>query len=273
MAKKMSKILMTVVLVLVLLIAAISLGIKFYGGSMVKKGIETVGPKVLQVPVRVDSVNLWTLLGKLEMKNLEIDNPEEYEHEQFLKMGFAHIKLNVGSLFSDTVEIEKMQFDGIEVVMEQKGLTNNLQQILNNLPKTEEKPAEEKPKDAAPSKSLVIKDLYLNDVSVKIKLLPVPGKADTLTLDLAPIHMTDIGKDKKVDSGELIAKILKAIAAGIAEQGKDILPTEMIGPLTDSLKETGKQIMETGQEAIKEGTDLGKGVGDAVKGLFKKKEE
>jgi hypothetical protein len=166
-----------------------------------------------------------------------------------------------------------MQFDGIEVVMEQKGLTNNLQQILNNLPKTEEKPAEEKPKDAAPSKSLVIKDLYLNDVSVKIKLLPVPGKADTLTLDLAPIHMTDIGKDKKVDSGELIAKILKAIAAGIAEQGKDILPTEMIGPLTDSLKETGKQIMETGQEAIKEGTDLGKGVGDAVKGLFKKKEE
>jgi len=87
---------------------------------------------------------------------------------------------------------------------------------------------------------------------LKIKLLPVavPGKADTLTLKLTPIHMTDIGKDKKVDTGELIAQILKAIAAGIAEQGKDILPTEMIGPLTDSLKETGKQIMETGQDAI-----------------------
>lgn len=268
MAKKGKKFLMTVIVVIVLLIVVISLAIKLYGGHLVKTGIETVGPKVLQVPVRVDSVNLWTLLGKLEMKNLEIDNPEGYEHEQFLKMGFAHIKLNVGSLFSDTVEIDKMQFDAIELVMEQKGLTNNLQEILNNLPKTEEKP-----KDSSPGKGLVIKDLLVNEVSVKIKLLPVPGKADTLTLKLAPIHMTDVGKDNKVDTGELISKVLKAIAGGIAEQGKDILPTEMIGPLADTLKDTGKQILESGQEVLKQGTDVGKDVGDAVKGLFKKKEE
>lgn len=268
MAKKTSKIWMTVAVVLILLIAVISLGIKFYGGSMVKTGIETIGPKVLQVPVRVESVNLWTLAGKLEMKNLEVDNPEGYEHAQLLKMGFAHIKLNVKSLLTDTVEMEKMEFDGIELVMEQKGLTNNLQQILNSLPKTEEKP-----KDSASGKNLVIKDLYVSNVAVKIKLLPVPGKADTLTLKLTPIHMTDIGKDKKVDTGELMAKVLKAIAGGIAEQGKDILPTEMIGPLAGSIHEAGKQILETGQDVIKQGADVGKGVGDAVKGLFKKKEE
>ncbi len=268
MAKKMKKTLVTVVLVLVVLLLLISLSVKMFGAGAVKTAIETIGSKVLQVDVRVRSVSLWTLLGKLEMNNLEIDNPEGYQHEKFLTLDFAHLKLNVKSLLSDTVEIEKMQFDNIELVMEQKGLTNNLQEILNNLPKSEEKPA-----DTKPGKNLVIRDLLINGVTVKVKLLPVPGKVDTLTLKLAPIQMNDIGTDQKVDTAQLMGRILRAIAEGIAQQGKDILPTEMIGPLTDTLKETGRQILDTGQDVIKQGVDVGEGVKDAVQGLFRKKED
>lgn len=268
----MKKTLTTIVLVLVIVILLISLAIKVAGGRAVKAGIEKAGSKVLQVDVRVQDVALWTLLGKLELKNLKIDNPEGYEHDQLLSMGFGHIDLKVGSLLSDTVEIEKMQFDNIVLDLEQKGLSSNLHEILKNLPKAEEKP-EEAPAEKQAGKNLVIKDLLVNGVTVNVQLLPVPGKADTLTFNLNEIHMTDVGKDKKVDTAILMRKVLTAIAAGVAEKGKDILPTEMIGPLTDTLKETGQQFLETGKGIIKQGTDAGEGVKDAVEGLFRKKEE
>ena len=125
----------------------------------------------------------------------------------------------------------------------------------------------------AGEEAFIPKELIINEVTVKAKLLPIPGKADTVTLKIAPITMTDVGKKDKVNTAALISKVLTAIAKGIAEQGKDILPTEMIGPLGDTLKEAGQQLLEGGKGVLKEGTDLGKDIGGVIQGLFKKKED
>ena len=84
-----------------------------------------------------------------------------------------------------------------------------------------------------------------------------------------PIRLENLGTKEKLDAADLTAKILKAISKGIAEQGADILPTDMIGSIGDEL---GKQ----GGALLKGTQDLGKGAADAVKGigdLFKKKEK
>ena len=268
---KAKKIVTSSVVILIALILVVSLAIHFFGNSAVKAGIEAVGSKTLGVGVNVNRVDLSILGGRLNMKNFEISNPEGYQSQHFMKMGAADVKLKVSSLLSQTVEIDKMQFDNIVLTLEQKGLTNNLQQILNNLPKSEEKPAEKTPPKEG-GKNLHIKDLLINGATVNVNLL-VPGKADTLSFDLAPIHMTDIGSDSKVDLAKLIGNVLIAMAEGVAEKGKDILPTEMIGPLTDTLRQTGTQILEQGKDVLKEGSDLGQGIGEAVHGLLKKKEE
>jgi hypothetical protein len=272
MAVKKKNVLWTILLVLIGLLAVLSLSVKLFGGKAVKTAIQTAGSAVLKVPVKVQSVSLAPWQGKLEMKDLQISNPEGYEHSHLLTMGSGLIHLNTGSLFSDTVQIEQIHLAKVEVVIEQKGLTNNLQQILKNLPKVESEKGS-KPAETTPSKSLLIKDLLLEEVSVKVKLLPVPGKADTITLKLAPIHMTDVGKDGKINVGELTAKILTAIASGLAQQGKDLLPADLLNPLQDAVKETGRQVLEAGQTLLQEGKNLGQGVGEAVQGLFKKKEE
>ena len=272
MTTKKKNVLWIIVLVVVLLAAVLSLAIKLFGGWAVKTAIQTAGSAVLKVPVRVEAVSLSPWKGLLEMRDLQISNPEGYEHPHLLTMGFGHVQLNTGSLFSDTVEIEQLHLSKVELVIEQKGLTNNLQQILKNLPKAEPE-AEPKAAEKTEGKGLVIKDLLIEETAVKVKLIPIPGKADTITLRLAPIHMTDVGKDNKVNVGELTAKVLTAIAAGIAQQGKDLLPADMLNSLNDAVKETGRQILEAGQTLLKGGKDLGKGVGEAVQGLFKKKEE
>ena len=198
---------------------------------------------------------------------MEIGNPEGYNHPTFLKMGRAYMDLDVLSLMSDTIEMEKVQLDEMHLVIEQKGKTNNLKEILNNLPKSE--PTEPEPAEEGAGKNVRIKVLEINNIEVKAKLLPIPGQADTVTLRIKPIRMENLGTDEKIDFSGLTAKILKAISKGVAEQGADVLPTDMIGSIGDGLGKPGEALLKGTQDIGKSDTDAIGGIGD----LFKKKEK
>ena len=141
---------------------------------------------------------------------------------------------------------------------------------MPSTPKTQE------PNQPPSGKKLQIDNLEITNTTVKVKLLPVPGKADTVTLQLAPIKMTNLGSDQKLDMAALSSKILAAIAQGIAEQGAGILPDDMVNTMKSTLAKTA----ELGKEAVKTGMDLGKGaikttedLTKGLKGLLKPKEK
>jgi len=113
-----------------------------FGNKALKMGVETGGTAALKVPVSLQDANLSILGGKVELSGLNIKNPEGYQHPDFMSMGKAAVALNIKSLLSETIEIQKIQLDDIQLTLEQKGLSeNNLQAILNNLPKSD-KPAD-----------------------------------------------------------------------------------------------------------------------------------
>jgi hypothetical protein len=136
-------------------------------------------------------------------------------------------------------------------------------------------------------KKLHIDNLEITNAQVNVKLLPVPGKVDTLKLKLAPIKMTDLGGENDIDTVALVRKVLLALAGGIAQQGADILPKEMLGSLTSQLGKLGAlptAFVEKGGKVLEAGKDVGggaikgagsatKGVTDGIKGLFKPKED
>ena len=289
--QQIKKVIKFIAILLIVLILAIVILFKLFGTSAIKTGIEVAGTQTLRVPVTVGDVSLALLSGKAGIDDLVIANPAGYANETMMEIGKGRVDLAVKSLMSDTVRIENVLLENVSVTLEQKGLTNNIQQILNSLPKSEEEtPKEESAKPETSGKKLEITHLELTDINVNVKLLPIPGKADTLTLKLAPIKMENLGSDSKMDMAVLTNKILLAIVAGIAEQGAGILPDAITGPMGDTLKalgdvsgalikETGK-ILEGGGEIGKDlldGTkDIGKGVEDLGKGLgeiFKKKDE
>ncbi len=275
MKKPVKKILSVIVVVLLVLIIAVVLLINVFGDAALKAGVETGATQAMKVDVRVQDMSLGILSGKLTISDLVVDNPEGYANPTFLELGSGFVHLKPASLFSDTIEIETLQLDNIKLTIEQKGLTSNLSEILDNLPKAEPK---EKPAEEAPGKELLIKKLDIEGVKVTVKLLPVPGRADNVTLQLAPIHMENVGSGENMNTSELVSKILTAIAAGIAQKGADILPTEMIGDIGGQLTEQGQKLLEAGQDVGKGILDTGKGIGEeateALKGLnpFQKKE-
>jgi len=260
-----TKMLKWLVVVLLVLIVLVLILVNVFGDRALKIGIEKGASSALKVGVRVNDVSLKILRGKLNLNGLEVDNPQGYQHKQLLTLGNVFVAVNIKSLMSDTVEIDQIRLDNVNLTIEQKGMTNNLQEILNNLPKSDAPAA---PGDK-PGKQLKIKELQINGVAVNAKLLPIPGRADTVTLKVAPITLTNLGGDEKLDVAQLTAVVLKAIAKGVMEQGKDLLPTDM-------LKDMGSSILGAGQETLKQATEAGKGIiegaGEAIKGLFQKKE-
>ncbi len=270
---KAKKIIITIVIVVAVIIVVAVVGFILFGTTLIKAGVEKAASSTLEVPVTIGNVDLSILGGKVGIQGLVVNNPEGYQHKTLLELGEAQVQVDIGSLMSDTVKIKLIKLDGTKVTIEQKGLTNNLKEILDRLPKSDA-PAE--PKKGA--KKLQIERLEITNTNVKVKLLPVPGKIDTVSINIDPIIMENLGTDNKLDIGKLTAKILTAIAAGVAKQGAGLLPDDMLNGIGSALGKTaemGKEAVQQGQKLLEETTGAGKDVVEGLKGLLggKKKEE
>jgi uncharacterized protein involved in outer membrane biogenesis len=249
--------------ILIVIVAVIVLGIVVFlvaGNQLLKIGITKGASSALKVPVELGSINLSVLGGSVKLKDLVVHNPAGYELPILMKLGGADVAVSIGSLMGDKINIDHIILDNIEVSIEQKGLSTNLNDILKSLPKSEEKaPATSEP--SAPGKKLYIKTLEINNVSVTAKLLPIPGKSSAVTFKIAPIKMTDLGSDNKLDMAALSGKILEAIAEGVAKQGTDLLPADVTGSLKSGLGKTGEVMQGTGKK-----------ISEGLLGIFKKKD-
>jgi len=255
----MKKVLITILVAILIVVVIVVVLVNRFGDRALKVGIETAATKVLGVGVTVEDVSLSLFGGTLDLNSLVINNPAGYEHPNLLELGTAHVEVDVKSLLSDTVSIKDIKLDGVTVVIEQKGLTNNLNVVLASIPSGAEQ--EEKPEqEQAAGKKLRIANLEVSNVKVKVKLLPIPGRADTVEFSLAPIKMTNLGSDKKLDTAMLTGKILTAIAKGVAQEGAGVLPTELVGPIKSTLTEQGAIVVETGKKVLEESQKLGKDV-------------
>ncbi|MHC4551903.1 MAG: AsmA family protein [Planctomycetota bacterium] len=276
---KLKKIITFILILFLVLIVAGILIFNLWGDTMIRAGLIAGTSKALQVDVRLESVSTALLRGQVELTNLEIDNPEGFHHETFMTLGYGYIDLDMHSLLTDTVVIDKMQFDDITIVLEQEKKTSNINVLINNLPSPDKDETPDSDTDETPdsdtdepgsgeAKDLQITTLEINGITVKAELLPIDGRADTVTFKLAPIKLENIGTTEKVDTKELMSKIFASIAGGIAEQGKGLLPTEMIGDISEDLAKHGGELLKAGE-------DLGKGAVEALDSLnpFKKKKE
>jgi len=260
--KIVGKILKLVVLIVVIVLVAAVVAFHLYSGQIIKSSVKTAASNALKVGVDVNGISLSILQGTVAINGLIINNPPGYTYKNLLELSKADIAVNIRSLIQDTVHIKEIKLDGMDMVIEQKGFSNNLQEITKGLPS-------EKEQQGQPTgKKLVIDDLEITNVRVKVKLLPVPGKADTVSLNLAPIKMTNLGGDNKLDMAKLSAKIMVAIAQGVVQQGAGVLPGDMLKTINSTI---GKAGIEEAIKVIESGTEGSKGILKGATDLLKPK--
>lgn len=263
--KKSLKAVGIILLAVLILAAVVAIAIDIFANHALKVAIEVAATKTLNVGVSVEEIDLSIMTGKLGISNLLINNPPGYQYDKLLELKDAQIKVDVRSLLGDRVNIREMRLDGVNIVLEQRGVaSNNLQDVIKTISDR---------RKAKGGKKLHIDNLEISDITVNAKLLPVPGRADTIKLKLDPIMMTNLGSDDKLDTAELSSKILLAIAGGVANKGTGVLPKEMTSAMKLTLSKTlklGKTATERGKKLLEEGKDTGKELMEGVKGLLKK---
>ena len=259
-----------VILILFVIVVALTL---LLGNRALKIGIETAASKALNVGVSIDDVDLSIMGGKIGFQNLSINNPPGYQHDKLLELRDAQIAVNIKSLLTDSVKIKEIKLDDVNVVLEQRGVSsNNLQDVIKAI---SAKP-DVKGENGTAGKKLHIDNLEITNVKVKVKLLPIPGRTDTIPLKLSTIKMTNLGSDDNLSAADLSVKILIAIANGIAKEGVGVLPEDIVNTMKSTLDKTmdvGKIASKEGKKLIDAGKDAGTELIEGFKGLLKPKKD
>jgi len=251
------------------IIAIIVVGMSL--NALVKSGVETMGPKVLGVPVTVDEVDISLLSGGTDMRaslnELIIKNPEGYETDYAFFLPSIRVRVNRNSVLTDTIIIEEILIEGPAITFEGSLLGSNLGDIQDNVKRNtrsgsndeaeEEKKSEKHEEGEEPEKKVHIKKVTIKNATINLSLFG--GKFKAIQLTLPDFELHDIGKESGGTSFQKAsAKIFDAIYASII---KAVMTSGKLIP--KGLEQFGQSAEELGKSAEKVGKEL-------LKGLFNK---
>lgn len=265
----MKKILLRIGIVIVALIFIVALGVHFFMDSAVKRGVETMGPKLTKTDVKLGGVNISLISGSGKLKGLVIGNPEGYKTAHAINVGSTSLALKPGTVFSDKLVITSINVESPEITFEGTlhglSIKDNLQQILDNVNDSTSgtkgtnvsvigaTPKEEK----KANKKLEVDDFQITGAKLDASIGGMGGK--TLTLPLPTIHLTNLGTGP---DGITVAELTKKVIAAI----KDAAEKEVASNAGNLTKGTENLTKGLGTNAGGSVNNITKGIG----GLFKK---
>lgn len=202
-----------IVLVVLVIIAGALVGI--FLDSIVKKGIETVGPQVTKVSIKLDDVKISALSGGGGVKGMVIGNPEGYKMDYAIKVGEASLSVDPKSLLSDKIVVHYIRVDAPEINLEGGLKDNNLTKILANIQAftategSTNAPAAGEKKSGA-QKKLQVDEFTIKGAKVTVALSMLGGKP--LSATLPDIAFKDLGTGPEgITIGELSTKVFNQI--------------------------------------------------------------
>ncbi len=260
--------LLTIVLILVMILVVAVLAGFFYIDVVAKTAVEKGGRFALGVPTSLETADVKPLGGAFRMNGLTVANPDGYDTSHFLALKDGDMAVALGTLMSDTVRLPHLKLSGIDMNMEKKDGKANYQVILDNLKKlTPEQPDPN-------AKKFVIETVEISDIMVHVKML---GQNISLPIDTITLKNVGEGGAGGVDLAELIGVVMKGVFAAITQVGGNLIPSEMLGDLTqglaglanlDKLGEVAnvKAVGELAGKAGELAGEAGKAAGEAIGG-------
>lgn len=265
------------VVIVVLLVAAI-----IARDAIIKAAVVNIGSAVTGTKVEMDSFSS-SFGGTVELSGFRVANPEGYQQPYAFQVGRVRVAVDVGSLFSDKIEVKEVLIEGTRANYELKlNGSSNLTDIQKNIeafsgtgegseaePGEPEATPEETPEESeAAKKKVVIRLVRIEgtELSVSSKLLNTD-----VPLPVPPITLEDLGDGKTFGEtlNEFTAKVLMSLSTALSESG--------IQGVGDALKDAGKNLSETlkgSGDSLKEAgnslKEAGKNLEKGLRGLFSK---
>ena len=244
------------------LIIAIVIILYFSVNSIIKQGVETIGPLALGTEVKLQKVNISLFSGKGQLKGLHIGNPEGFHTDSSFELDEVRLAIDVSSLFSGKIIIDEIYIDAPEITYEKSGKGDNIKAILNNIndfagQSGDKAPKESKDTSEKGGQKIQINNFILKNGKVHMSLTALKG--EKLSLPLTDIHLKDIGKEKE---GASVADAVKEIFAA--------LDNNIAGTVAGSAKAIAETAEKAAEKTVGKAKETVEGAVDKLKGLFGK---
>jgi len=254
----MKKLIIRVSIALIILIILGVVAVGIFLDSAVKRGIETVGPMLTKVEVKLDSVSLSLLSGAGKIKGLVVGNPTGFKTPSSIQVGSGSLALQPGSVFSDKVIIKSINLQGPEITFETDLKGNNLSKLLSNVEAATGGGEQQDPKAAKKAqRKLQVDDFLITGAKVHVSLTVLGSKSATVALP--EIHLSGLGQGPDgITVAELTKVVLKEVEKAAVQASSSAVAdlTKDAAGLTKGLGTTTSGAADT----------VTKGIG----GLFKK---
>jgi len=280
------KLLLKIALSLLGLAVAGIVGVFMFLDTIVGKGIEVGCTRALGVETRVGLVRVGLLTGNFSIGHLRIDNPPGFETDHFFSFDRLYFEVPPDSFRQDTIVVSLLEIDGIDVSLETVDGKKNYDVILANLKRFSSSGSADpdgEPPDAEDSgKELVIREAVIRDITARIDLGVVGGKADRIEVEIPEIRLHPNKKTgaAEVSVAQLTEIIVTAVLTAVAKKapadlakglfkglrGLETVKLEIPG-LSTGANSVGDVVKKLGEGAGGAAKLLGEGAGSAIKGL------
>jgi len=255
-----------VILLIVLVLGVVAVGL--FLDKAIKAGIETLGPAITKVEIKLDSVGLSLLSGSGKIKGLVVGNPEGFKSPSAIRVGQASLSVQPGSLLADKIVIRSIAVEGPEITFETDLKSNNLSKLLANVeaatggqsksPRTQPStsPSTPSPAPAKSGKKLEVDDFLIRGAKLNVSVTTLGGKS--ITVPLPEIHLSGLGTGPEgITPAELTKEVIQAIEKASAQAS-----TSAVGDLGKQVTELTKDPAKAAGSAVEKAT---KGLGGLLK--------
>jgi uncharacterized protein involved in outer membrane biogenesis len=236
--------------------------------SAVKKGVETFGPQIAKVDVKLARVSISLLSGSGSISGLVIGNPEGYTSPDAMSVGSSSVAINAGSVFSDKVVVKSIRIESPEITFEVGPGGSNLQRIQANLgskSSSDHGNQSAEPTQRKPGKKLQVDEIVITGGKIKLVASALGGQLTEAPLP--EIHLANLGAGPDgITPADLGTRILSAVMEGA------------IRISGDALAKAGKEALDNATKGANEaankaaGDAAGKAVRD-LEGILSKKKQ
>lgn len=228
----MKKIIIYAAALLLVVVAGVLGYLYFSLNTLVKRGVETVAPRVTRTSVKLDRALLSPFSGSGKLEGFIVGNPEGFSGSAALNIPEISVSVDKKSLLSDTIVINEIIITRPLVALEGTLTGNNLGKLMGNIKSYGSLDnGKENPPTKSTYRTFIVKKVLISAprLNVSASLL---NQSVGQTIPLTDITLENVGSGGAgISASELTSQIMVPLLASALREGVSFVSKQGINTI------------------------------------------
>lgn len=221
----------------------------FFLGSIVRKGVNSFGPKLTQTKVELARATISPFTGSGTLTGLVVGNPQGWSDNDAFRLGKVHLDVEPFSIFGDHIVINEIIIDEPEFRYETKIIASNIKDLLKNIEEFTGGGGQAATTKSGQPIKFVVKKFRMTNGVARLGMGPA-----ALPVPLPPIAIDELGvAEGGITPDQLVGAVMKNVLGSI---------------VAGSAKAALQAGSTLGAGAVEGASDAAKKAGEGLKNLF-----